>query len=124
MMSDPWDRIEAEARTAFRGQFPVPPYSEYMPPPYIGIKPYVPARGRNDATQGITDPRALDIDEYEQAHDLEPGFERIATHLVTELGKLVRGAPHALSQSLLAETRRGPPSSRRRPASSRTIRSS
>jgi hypothetical protein len=109
MMSDPWDRIEAEARTAFRGQFPVPPYSEYMPPPYIGIKPYVPARGRNDATQGITDPRALDIDEYEQAHDLEPGFERIATHLVTELGKLVRGAQHGLSHTLLADNPAWPP---------------
>jgi hypothetical protein len=102
-MSDPWDRIEAEARTAFRGKFAVPPYSEYMPPPYIGIKPYMPARTRNDATQGISDPRVLDIDEYEQAQDLEPGFDRIAAHLIAELGKLHRGAPHALSHTLLAD---------------------
>ena len=44
---------------------------------------------------------ALDIDEYEQAHDLEPGLDRIAEHLVDELGKLRRGEPHALSRTLL-----------------------
>jgi hypothetical protein len=102
-MSEPWDRIEAEARGAFHGdgRFPVRAYSEAMPPPYVGIKPYSVERAHGAATFGCGDAAALDIDEYEQAHDLEPGLDRIADHLVLELGKLVRGEAHALSRTVL-----------------------
>jgi hypothetical protein len=101
---EPWDQIEAEARGAFvgAGQFPLRAYSELMPPPYVGLKPYAPERGRGAATYGVSDGHSLDIDEYEQAHDLEPGLERIAQRLVDELGKLVHGEPHGLSHTLLA----------------------
>ncbi len=104
-MAEPWDRIEAETRGAFHGEgnFPLRAYSEYMPSPYVGIKPYAPERGHGAATFGTSDASALDVDEYEQAHDLEPGLDRIADHLVLELGRLLRGEPHALSQTLLAK---------------------
>ncbi|HET9990148.1 MAG TPA: hypothetical protein VFQ65_16575, partial [Kofleriaceae bacterium] len=74
-MAEPWDRIEAETRGAFHGEgnFPLRAYSEYMPSPYVGIKPYAPERAHAAATFGCGDASALDIDEYEQAHDLEPG---------------------------------------------------
>jgi hypothetical protein len=92
-MADVWAGIEAEARGAL-GQFPVRAYSEFMPPPFIGWKPYTgDVLGHGDT---------FDIDEYDQAHDLEPGLERIGAHLVAELGKLVRGEAHALSKTLLA----------------------
>jgi len=100
-MSDVWSQIEAEARAAFR-EFPLRAYSEAMPPPYVGIKPYAPSRGAGACTFGVSHGDALDIDEYEQAHDLEPGFDRIADHVLGELGKLMTGKPHALSKSLLA----------------------
>ena len=101
-MSEPWERIEAEARVAFHGEgrFPLRAYSEAMPPPYVGIKPYAPARG-GACTFGASDASRLDIDEYEHAHDLEPGLDRIGDHLIAELGKLVRGEPHGLSKTLL-----------------------
>ena len=104
-MAEPWDRIEAETRGAFHGEgnFPLRAYSEFMPPPYVGIKPYAPERAHGAATFGCGDASALDIDEYELAHDIEPGLDRIADHLVLELGRLVRGEPHALSQTLLAK---------------------
>jgi len=92
-----WDRIIEEAKTAF-GTFPLRAYSEFMPGPYIGVKPYLAAR---ESTFG-GDGDSLEIDEYEQAHDLEPGFDRIARHALLEIGKLVRGEAHALSKSLLA----------------------
>ena len=103
-MTDVWQRIEAEARGAFHGEgrFPLRAYSELMPPPYVGLKPYAPTRLRHDATCAISDPDALDIDEYEHAHDLEPGLDRIAEVIVAEIGKLIRGEPHALSKTLLA----------------------
>lgn len=104
-MAEPWDRIEAETRGAFHGEgnFPLRAYSEYMPSPYVGIKPYAPERANGAATFGCGDASALDVDEYEQAHDLEPGLDRIADHLVLELGRLVRGEPNTLSQALLAK---------------------
>src|SRR5450432_1567394 len=104
-MGDAWEQIEAEARDAFHGtgRFPVRAYSELMPPPYIGIKPYAPTRAQACTTFGATASDALDVDEYEQAHDLEPGLDRIADHLVLELGRLVRGEPNTLSQALLAK---------------------
>ena len=102
-MSEPWERIEAEARDAFHGEgrFPLRAYSESMPSPYVGIKPYAPSRTSTAATFAATDASRLDVDEYEQAHDLEPGLDRIADHVIAELGKLVRGEPHALSKTLL-----------------------
>ena len=104
-MTDAWDEIEREAAAAFHGAgaFPLRAYSELMPPPYVGLKPYTPTRAHAAATCGISRPDGLDVDEYEQAHDLEPGLDRIAEVLLHELGKLVRGEPHALSRTLLAD---------------------
>ena len=96
MMDELLARLEAEcaARVRGPGAFPIRAYSELMPPPYVGTKPY----GGRDATFAVTA-----IDEYEQAHDLRPGLDRIAAHVIAELGKLVRGEPHALSHTLLAD---------------------
>jgi Peptidase family M28 len=102
-MSDAWEQIEAEACDAFKGagRFPLRAYSELMPPPYVGIKPYAPNRAHASTTFAVSSGDALDIDEYEQAHDLEPGLDRIANHLLSKLAKLVGGQPHALSRTLL-----------------------
>src|SRR5258706_6181628 len=95
-MSDVWAQIEAEARGAHRGagRFPLRAYSEAMPAPYVSYKPY--------SEHVLAHGDALDIDETEQAHDLEPGLDWIGAHLVKELGKLVRGEAHSLSKTLLA----------------------
>jgi Peptidase family M28 len=102
-MGDAWEQIEAEARDAFRGagRFPLRAYSEFMPSPYVGIKPYAPNRTEASTTFGVSGADVLDVDEYEQAHDLEPGLDRIANHMLSELGRLVGGRPRGLSRSLL-----------------------
>jgi hypothetical protein len=99
-MSDVWAQIEAEAPAAF-AELPLRAYSEFMPPPYVGVKPYAPTCAAAAATFRASDGDTLDIDEYEQAHDLERGLDRIGEHLVREIGKLVRGESHALSRTLL-----------------------
>jgi hypothetical protein len=93
-----WTAIEAEAREAFRGEgrFPLRAYSEFMPAQFVGWKPCALGTGREAATLG-----ACEIDEYEWAHEIAPGLDRIAEHILHELGKLVRGQPHALSHTLL-----------------------
>lgn len=99
-----WSRIESEARQAFLGQgrFPVPAYSEFMPPPFVGIKPFTasdPASAPGSTI--VCDERGLAIDEYEQEHELRPGLIKIANHLVNELAKLASGATHEFSRTLL-----------------------
>jgi hypothetical protein len=39
-----WSLFERESEQALvgRGRFPIRAYSEFMPPPYVGIKPYAP----------------------------------------------------------------------------------
>lgn len=102
-MSSPWVTIEDEARDAFHGpgRFPLPPYSEYMPPPYIGIKPAAPDRAALAATCTACSDAALDVDEYEQASTLEPGLDHLAEKLATATHRLLRGEPHGLSATLL-----------------------
>ena len=110
MSTDAWTRFEQEAREAFHGpgRFPVRAYSEFMPSPFVGIKPYRPDRNGKSATNGAR-PHALDIDEYEQAFDLDPGLDRIADRIFHELGKLVRGEAHQLSSTLLEGNAAWPP---------------
>lgn len=93
-----WERLEAEARQAFAGlgRFPLLAYSEQMPPPRVGIKPYRPSARREQRSA-----EGFEISEYEQEHELRPGLERIATRVLAELAKLVRGEPTDLSRTLL-----------------------
>ena len=99
----PWEEIEAEARDAFAGEgrFPLPAYSEYMPSPYVVLKPYAPRRAAGACTTSASDDAAMDVTEHEQAHELTPGLGKIAAHLLTELDRLVRGTPHEFSRTLL-----------------------
>src|SRR5262245_27578615 len=99
-----WSRIEAEALHAFAGEgrFPLPAYSEFMPPPYVGLKPYETGRAR-------ADDRGFDIDEYAQAQELGPGLRRIAGHVLRELRRLARGGSAQLSRTLLDGNPAWPP---------------
>jgi hypothetical protein len=99
-----WSQIEEEAAEAFIGQgrFPVPAYSEFMPPPFVGIKPSTASDLASAlAATNLCDERGLVIDEYEQAHELGPGLAKIAGHLVAELDKLASGSTHEFSRTLL-----------------------
>lgn len=70
------------------GRFPVTAYSEFMPPPRFGRKPYGSAGGlRFDAD----DPLGWPVSEYEEAFELTPGLRHLATHLVRSLEHLGHG---------------------------------
>jgi hypothetical protein len=106
-----WSRIEAEAQHAFSGdgRFPLPAYSEFMPAPWVGIKPYHPRRRDAAATAMATADDSLDITEYEQAQELVPGLAHVAGRVLDELQKLHAGAPHGLSRSFLDGNAAWPP---------------
>ncbi len=94
-----WSLLEKEARSAFRGKgrLPLRAYSEFMPAPHVGLKPY----GLWKDPSIAVDENGFAITEYEQVQELAPGLARIAEHLIVELEKLVRGEAHALSRTLL-----------------------
>jgi hypothetical protein len=80
------------------GKFPLPAYSEFMPPPWLGLKPFDggPAPGWQNGGDGWS------ISEYEQIDELRPGFRVLAAHIVRELARLGRGLPtHELSHRIL-----------------------
>jgi hypothetical protein len=68
--------------------FPLPAYSEFMPPPRLGCKPYgEPCR---DPFAG-DDPWGWRISETEQEWELRPGLEHVARVVTTHLLALARG---------------------------------
>ncbi len=94
-----WSAIVDEARSRFAGpgSFPIRAYSEFMPPPRVAIKPYCPDRLGLPAI----DADQFAITEYEQVHELDPGLQHIAAHLIDQLTKLAHGGSRELSRKLL-----------------------
>ncbi len=72
------------------GQYPIPAYSEFMPPPRLGRVPY----GGIDASLfSQTDPYGWQISEIEEEYELQPGLEHIARPILEQLLKLGQGQP-------------------------------
>ncbi|HZU97048.1 MAG TPA: M28 family peptidase [Planctomycetota bacterium] len=79
------------------GKFPIRAYSEFLPAPFVAVKPY--GEPEWSCRFGASD--RWSVSEHEEHEELRPGFERIAQHVLLEVGKLVRGEKHAFSKHLL-----------------------
>jgi hypothetical protein len=67
-------------------------YSEYMPPPRVGWKPY----GRTPVDPYLfsaDDPFGWKVQEFDEALELQPGLHHIAKQLMTRLRRLLEGNP-------------------------------
>ncbi len=73
-----------------KGNFPLPAYSEFMPPPRLGRKPYG-ERELRPFTAG--DPFGWAITEIEEEYELAPGLEHLAGEIVGALRRLGEGQP-------------------------------
>ena len=70
--------------------YPVTAYSEYMPPPLLGFKPY----GKPDHRILIEeDLFGWKISEMEEEYELKPGIEHIGQQILTNIIKLGKGLP-------------------------------
>ncbi len=95
-----WKRLLAGAPW-FRkaGAFPIEAYSEFVPPPRLGPRPY--------GTTGINpvpddDPFGWAVTEYEEAFELRPGMETLARGAVKALAHLGNADPvHAIARGKL-----------------------
>src|SRR5262245_21548704 len=74
------------------GDFRIDAYSEFMPPPRVGWKPYgaVPI---NNLVFSSDDPFGWKVHEFDEALELQPGLHQIAKQLMTRLKRLLDGNP-------------------------------
>ena len=72
------------------GCYPITAYSEFMPPPKLGYKPY----GEPDhSILSEDDPYGWKITELEEEYELKPGIEHIGQQIMSNLLKLGKGLP-------------------------------
>ncbi|MCX6254772.1 MAG: M28 family peptidase [Bacteroidia bacterium] len=72
------------------GCYPITAYSEFMPPPRFGYKPY----GKPDyGVLSENDPFGWKISEMEEEYELKPGIEHIGHQIMSNLIKLGKGLP-------------------------------
>jgi hypothetical protein len=73
-----------------RGCYSIPAYSEFMPSPRLGRKPY----GKTDnRILKDEDPYGWHISEMEEEYELKPGIEHIGHQIMSNIIKLGKGLP-------------------------------
>jgi hypothetical protein len=100
MATDAWKRLLAGAK-GFRGEgnYFIEAYSEFMPPPRLGPKPF----GTFAVDPRVDgDPWGWAVTEHEEAFQLRPGLATLARSFVGSLAQLGRGDPaHGISRHKL-----------------------
>jgi hypothetical protein len=72
------------------GCYPITAYSEFMPPPHLGYKPY----GKPDnRILSENDPFGWKISEIEEEYELRPGIEHVGQQIMKNIIKLGKGQP-------------------------------
>ncbi|MGO8690059.1 MAG: M28 family metallopeptidase [Thermoguttaceae bacterium] len=106
MAEQGWKRLTTGAAW-FRspGEYPIAAYSEFMPPPRLGRKPY--DRPDDPASAEVFDPAdpwGWKISAYEEALELQPGLLHVGEELLGVLRHLGRGeAAHGIARYKLRD---------------------
>jgi hypothetical protein len=90
------------------GSYPIPAYSEFMPPPRLGQKAY----GRRVDSQLFdeADPWGWQVTEYEQEWQLTPGLQQLAEHVLKAMRHLGRHeSAHCIARNKLEGNPYWPP---------------
>ncbi|MGD0655757.1 MAG: M28 family peptidase [Thermoguttaceae bacterium] len=108
MSLTPWKQLLAGAPW-FRGagKYPITAYSEFMPPPRLGRKPY---GAVNHVLFRADDPVGWHVTEYEEEFELRPGLRHLAGEFLTVMEHLGNGRPlHGISKAKLEGNPYWPP---------------
>jgi hypothetical protein len=102
-----WKRLFLQTeRLTGEGNYPIEAYSEFMPPPRLGLSSYM---RRNTGFFNEKDPWGWPVTEYEEAFQLVPGLQSVAQQILGALVRLARGEPtHGISRSNLSGNRYWP----------------
>jgi hypothetical protein len=108
MVYSGWKQLIQNCSAKGEGRFPIPAYSEFMPPPRFGCRPY---RGILDRLFfSEEDPAGWPVTELEEALEIRPGMENIAHQVLTALLHLTKGEPaEGLARNKLANNPYWPP---------------
>ena len=76
-------------------KYPIPAYSEFMPPPRLGRRPY----GETDFSLFVDDDAfGWNVSEIEETYELQPGLTNLADQIMSEIIELGRGqAAHRIA---------------------------
>ena len=75
MVETGWQRLLRDVPRQWKpGEFSIAAYSEYMPPPRIGWKPY---GGRELSPFAEDDPCGWQVTEYQEQVELQPGLLQV-----------------------------------------------
>jgi hypothetical protein len=81
-----WKQLVAGAASfCGEGKYPITAYSEFMPPPRLGVKAY---GGIDPLLFDESDPFGWHVTEYEEAFELQPGLELLARELLHVMRRL------------------------------------
>jgi hypothetical protein len=90
-----WSKlIPPEGAFPGSGAFRIDAYSEYVPPPHVGWKPYGPVPV-NSQLFSPDDPFGWKVQEFDETLELQPGLHQIARQLMARLRRLQEGNPEA-----------------------------
>jgi len=84
-----WSALLADPTVASKS-FPLPAYSEFMPPPRLGISPL---GELDDRLCSPGDPYGWPVSELEELYELKPGLAQIAAQALDEIHRLGQGQP-------------------------------
>jgi hypothetical protein len=108
MAATGWNRL-LEGAPWFRGEgaYPITAYSEFIPPPRLGQKPY---SEPDPFMAALTDHYGWHVTEYEEAFELLPGLDGLARELLAAFICLGEGrSTHGLSRHKLTNNPYWPP---------------
>lgn len=81
-------------RDPFRGEgnYPLAAYSEFLPAPHVGWKPYG-DRGPDPDLFSADDPHGWTVSEFEEELEIRAGLRQIGAQVLRKLGRLLDGDP-------------------------------
>ena len=95
-----WQRL-IPSEDCFRGDgnFPLDAYSEFLPAPWVGWKPYG-NRAPDPELFSPDDPFGWHVGEFEEALELRCGMTQIGTQVIAKLSRLLDGNPATVIPAL------------------------
>jgi hypothetical protein len=92
-MTAGWHRlIPPDDALGGEGTYPIDAYSEFLPPPRVGWKPYG-GRGPDPELFSADDPFGWHVGEFEEALEIRTGLVQVGRQVLTKLGRLLDGDP-------------------------------
>src|SRR5437879_781709 len=86
--------VPTQAHFQGEGNYPLEAYSEFMPPPRVGWKPYG-SSSPDPELFSETDPFGWHVSKFQEALELQPRLVQVGKQVIGKLAKLLDGDPES-----------------------------